>query len=147
MQLAALAAAAVLHLAAGHATIAVPAGWHGTVRGGTIQLATFALPRHDDGVASMAVTSHAFRRSDAVVILFGYGLRGFFRPLDGHPRITARDLGRPVEPWWRGRAFARRTFDVGGRDYDLWVAFGEPHPPTSVLARVNRLLERFRFEP
>jgi hypothetical protein len=147
MHLLALAlAAAVVHLSAAHATIDVPSGGRGTVRGDTIQLASFALPRHDDQVASAAAQSQAFHRSDALVILFGYGLRGFFRPLHGHPGIRARDLERPVEPWQRGRAFARLTFDVAGRDYDLWVAFGEPHPPASVLARVNRLLARLRFD-
>ena len=146
VHLLALSAAAVVHLSAAHATIGVPAGWYGTVRGDTIQLATFTLPRHDDEVASAAAGAHAFHRSDALLVLFGYGLRGFFRPLDGHPVIRARDLRRSVEPWLRGRAFARRTFDVGGRDYDLWVDFGEAHPSASVLARVNRVLARLRFD-
>jgi hypothetical protein len=145
MRLFALAAAAVVHLSAAHAAIDVPTGWHGTVRGDAIQLATFALPRHDDEVATAAAHAPAFRRSDALVILFGFGLRGFFQPLHGHPEVGIGDLRRPVEPWQRGHAFARRTFDVGGRDYDLWVAFGEPAPPESVLARVNRLLARVRF--
>ena len=147
MPVLALATAALVHLSAVHATIAVPAGWHGAVRGDTIQLATFVLPRHDDDVASAAAHAHAFRRSDALLVLFGYGLRGFFRPLHGHPAIAAGDLRRAVEPWQRGRAFADLTFDVGGRDYDLWTAFGEPHPTQSVLARVNRLLARLRFNP
>jgi hypothetical protein len=43
--------------------------------------------------------------------------------------------------------FARRTFGVNGRSFDLWVQFGEKPAPEALVAQVNEVLATLRVDP
>jgi hypothetical protein len=65
------------------------------------------------------------------------------------PPIAIR--GEDFQPSFEGVSpqhdFARRTFTINGRSFDLWVEFGEKPAPPMLLDRVNDVLTTLEVEP
>jgi hypothetical protein len=61
--------------------------------------------------------------------------------------IRAEDFQPSFEGVDPSHDFARRTFGVNGRSFDLWVEFGEKPAPEALLAEVNEVLATLLVDP
>ncbi len=106
--------------------------------------ASFALPEGDDDFGTEAIKRMS--PADARIVMLEYdppphpsGWAGQFPALEGPLGIRAGDFtsfeGIPSE-----HAFARRTFSVTGRYFDVWVDFATPEARDRLLGDVNASL-------
>jgi hypothetical protein len=61
--------------------------------------------------------------------------------------IRAADFQPSFEGVDASHHFARRTFGVNDRSFDLWVEFGEKPAPDALVADVNEVLATLRVDP
>jgi hypothetical protein len=61
--------------------------------------------------------------------------------------IRAADFQPSFEGVDSSHDFARRTFGVNGRSFDLWVEFGEKPAPEALVAQVNEILATLQVDP
>jgi hypothetical protein len=145
-------------LSAGGIQASIPDGWEGKVyqiRGYTrpvVRIATFPLPDEDDVEASKARSD--MREDDVLIDLTEYSAvcpcPGFVQ-IDLPVSLDAEAFEAPFDVWHdippqsaavpTYHAFARRTFAVDDRFFDLWVEFGRTPAPDETVSAVNALLK------
>jgi hypothetical protein len=130
--------------------LALPEGWEGRAfqQGDAryVLLANFRMP--EDTTASSELRD---RLGPGQVTVFLQDLTetcpcGGFETID-LPVAVARSNMTSFEGVPDGHAFARRTFVVSGRWFDLWVEFGSRPAPEPLLEEVNDVLNTLRVEP
>lgn len=141
----------------GGVRVSVPDSWYGRVfylPGYTrpvFQLATFSLPDTTDIPATSARS--LMGAQDVLLVLVEYSAIcpcPGFDPTTMPLTIAPDDFSTPFDVWDQlppqpaevpvAHALARRTFEVNGRSFDLWIEFGQrPADPASV-DRVNAVL-------
>lgn len=131
--------------------IDVPDGWDGRVfhSGETryVLLANFEIP---SGVTGFSSELRGGLRPDQVTVFLQEltetcpcpGFEFVDLPLSIGPSDMTSFEGVPGE-----HAFARRTFVVADRWFDLWVEFGSEPAPGTLLAEVNDVLGNLRIGP
>jgi hypothetical protein len=112
-----------------------------------VLLANFEIP---PGVTGFSSELRDGLRPDQVTV-FLQELTGTcpcpgFGPVELPISIRASDM-TSFEGVPAGHAFARRTFVVSDRWFDLWVEFGAAPAPDTLLANVNDVLATLRIDP
>jgi hypothetical protein len=145
-------------------SLELPAGWEGGVTGPKgsdygpfLQAANRPLgPPEDDPFAT--ATRRELAPDDVALVLIEYteslaerglepGENGNFPVLE--PPISIRE--GDFQPSFEGVSdlhdFARRTFTINGRSFDLWVEFGQKPAPGGLLSAVDEVLATLSVEP
>jgi hypothetical protein len=138
-------------------SVSLPPGWDGRVGRGVVQAATFPLPpEHLPCWVEMACGR--LTRTDVRVVLFENGREnrppvdlGEFPELSGDIQLEATDFGpsdgNSEDSLATGHGFARRTFQLSGRLFVLFVETGSLPPTADALAGLNDLLGSLVVEP
>ena len=138
-------------LQCGGASLTVPVGWHGRLRGTrelfTLTAATSRLVREGDDFDELS--SRKMTRTDVLILVIGY--RGdavdksAFRPSAPLPlRVERMPILRLFEGMADGHRMARALFLAQGAAYDVRVQFGGP-VTTDARERADAALRGLRF--
>jgi hypothetical protein len=145
-------------------SLELPGGWEGGVAGPRgsdygpfLQAANRPLgPPEDDPFAT--ATRRELAPEDVALVLIEYteslaerglepGENGNFPVVE--PPISIRE--GDFQPSFEGVSdlhdFARRTFTINGRSFDLWVEFGQKPAPGGLVSVVDEVLATLRVEP
>jgi hypothetical protein len=147
--------------------LALPAGWDGQVYlipGYTrpiLRAGSFPLPEVDDAAGSVArslmseddvllgmteyETSCPCPGFDPAALPISFGTADFASAFDGWSKLQPQPNAVPAT-----HAFARRTFVVKHRVFDLWLEFASKPAPDGDVAATNSILDSLRvgaFEP
>jgi hypothetical protein len=145
-------------------SLELPAGWEGGVAGPRgsdygpfLQAANHPLaPPESDPFAT--TTRRELAHDDVTLVLIEYtrslaerglepGEKGNF-PVEELPiSIREEDFQSSFEGVSDLHDFARRTFTINGRSFDLWVEFGQKPAPGSLVSAVDEVLATLRVEP
>ncbi len=135
-------------------SVALPEGWYGRVSRGALVAATFPVPPE----GSVGLREMAFPRleeDDARVLLFETAREnrspptnpGEYPQLEGDLGFDAGDFGsmdgNSDDSVLSGHGFTRRTFQVSGRLFVVFVETGTRPPDAGSLAGLNDLLRSF----
>lgn len=139
-------------------SVSLRAGWHGRLGRGALHAATFPLPpEHLPCWVEMAC--RRLGEQDVRVILFENGLEnrspptdlGEFPEIAGPLRLDPTDFapsdGNSEDSLATGHGFARRTFQLSGRLFVLFVETGSLPPAAAALRDLNELLASLAVEP
>jgi hypothetical protein len=139
-------------------SITLPAGWHGRIRRGAVQAATFPLAAeasgwvHEDDARRLGA-------DDVVVSVFETApentspppSREEYPPLVDPLSFGASDLeswdGITEDSKLSGRGYRRTSFELSGRLFVAFVETGSWPPTPSTLAGLNELLGSLEVEP
>jgi hypothetical protein len=138
----------------------LPEGWDGRVRGPAgvsfgphLHAANFPLPETDDDVASRARSEMTDEQVTIVVIDVTTALARDVRGPQDHyeqaelpVRIRADDFTDRVEAVDPDHAFARRSFSVANRSFQVWMEFGTDPAPDPLVAEANAVLSTLAVE-
>ncbi|MGH2681608.1 MAG: hypothetical protein ACRDIX_00050 [Actinomycetota bacterium] len=139
----------------------LPDGWEGQVVGplgtdfGPILTAANRPLVADDDFATQ--TRRRLAAGEVGLVLIDYtevrarlghdpGDGGEFLPAELPISVRPGDFQQSFEGVDPSHHFARRTFTVSGRSFDLWVDFGSRPAPEDVLGHVNEVLATLRID-
>jgi len=132
-------------------TLKLPPGWRGWIYTHSapwaiVQVANFPMRwahGYDDG-ASRA-RKH-LKPGNILIVLLEVEPHGGYAPPRIHPPLTIRnsDFGAVMESVGAGVPFARRSFSLRGRQFDLWVQFGGDAVRADLLDETNEVLGTLR---
>jgi hypothetical protein len=141
--------------------IDLPQDWDGRVRGplGTVfgphlHAANFPLPQADDDVASRARAGMTDEQVTIVVIdvttALARDVRGPqepYEPIELPVRLRPEDFTDRVEAVDPDHSFARRSFSVADRSFQVWMEFGTDPAPERLVGEANAVLASLSIEP
>lgn len=136
--------------------LTLPAGWDGRLGRGVLHAASFPFPA--DAPGSTRKAAERLASDDVLVTLFENEPRrspplelAEYPELDGALRLDAGDFqpfdGITEDSRATGHGYARRTFQLSGRFFVLFVEAGERVPSGSPLGALNELLGSLAVEP
>jgi len=145
-------------------SLELPAGWEGGVTGPLgsdygpfLQAANRPLPPPESDPFATA-TRRELAPDDVTLVLIEYtknlaergrepGENGNFPVVELPISIREGDFQPSFEGVSDLHDFARRTFTINGRSFDLWVEFGQKPAPGSLVSAVDEVLATLRVEP